>query len=302
VVPGGGEVDVVRGDILDREDLGRAAEGCEAIVHVAGLSADWAPDPGAFERVNVLGTRNVLGVARKRGVRRVLTTSTVMVLGPSDGLVAADEGTTRIPGTWALPYQTSKARSLALCRAARRDGLEVPVVFPGMVFGPGPLTSGNYLARIMSLLERGELGALPPRRGQRWCLVHRDDVARGHRLALEKGDPDGEYILGGDNLRLHRVLEVIRDGLALPALPLAMPGGVMRLALAASALKHASVGSRPPLALGTGKVMLHSWAFSSRRAQRELDYSWRPFTEAFPHFVSWYAARSRTGTGSAATG
>src|SRR5690606_21528055 len=155
-------------------------------------------------------TANVLAAARAAGVSRVLVTGTVMVLGPTDQLVEGSETTSPPDGGLILPYQASKARALELARLARTRTLSVGIVHPGALYGAGPLTDGNYIARVMQQLRDGGFPMLPRMRGERWCLAHVEDVARGHRLALERGDPDGEYILGGDNVTFDRMLEIIR--------------------------------------------------------------------------------------------
>lgn len=282
-----------QGDLEDRPSLEAAARGADAVVHVAGLTNDWAADPRLFHRVNAQGTGNVLEAARRARVPRVLATSTVMVFGPTDGLPAANEGTQRPNRAWFLPYQRSKARALELCREARSQGLDVRVVYPGALYGEGPLTPGNYLARVMQHLLEGAYPMLPRTSGARWCLAHVDDVARGHLLALERGDPCGEYILGGDNIPFDRMLEAMRDGLALPRLPSRVPGPVMMAGLGLICAWSAITGTEPPISLGGGRALLHEWCFSSEHARRELGYSWRPFAEAFPRFVSWYADRAR---------
>jgi nucleoside-diphosphate-sugar epimerase len=288
-----GRVEVVQGDLLDPLSVYKAACGSDAVVHLAGIAADWVPDPGLFERINVQGTINVLDALKSARVPRLLITSTVMVFGPTDGLAQGSEKTRRATGAYMLPYQVTKARALALAKAARTPTLRVTVLYPGALYGPGPLTEGNYLARVMEMLATGGYPVLPKTGGVRWCLAQVADVARGHRLALERGAPDGDYILGGDNVPFERMLEIIRDGLALPALPPRVPGWAMLAGLWGLCLWHALWGTRPPMSLGGGRALLHDWAFSSAKAARELGYSWTPFEEGFPEFVRWYAALRR---------
>lgn len=289
----GGRVETVLGDLGDPASVTAAARGSDAIFHVAAIASDWTRDPADFVATNVDGTRHVLEAARAAGVSRVVATSTVMALGPSDGLDAVSETTGR-PARWSFTdYQTTKAKAQALCEAARGDDLAVTIVCPGAVYGRGPRTDGNYLARVMEMLQGGHYPCLPRMDDQRWCLVDVRDVARGHVLALERGDPDGTYILGGDNVTFNRLMEVMRDGLALPKLPPRVPGWMMKLGARTLGAWHALWGTRPPLTPGAAEAFLHDWAFSSERAQDDLGYTWRPFEEAFPEFVHWFASGAR---------
>lgn len=283
-----GRVAACRGDILDPPSLRDAMRGVTAVIHAAGIAADWIPDPRRFESVNVTGTANVLAAALEAGVPRLLATSTVMVFGPTDGLEAADERTAPPAGGHLLAYQRTKARAATLLKQARGRGPGIAIVYPGALYGPGPLTEGNYLARVMHQLRTGGYPALPRTAGLRWCLAHVRDVATGHVRALERGDPDGDWILGGDNVAFDRMLEFIRDGLALPRLPPKVPGSMLLLGLRALVAWHATWGTRPPMSLGGGRALLRDWAFSSALAAKEIGYRWRPFEEAFPEFVRWF--------------
>ncbi len=284
-----GRVEVRRGDLLEPSSLDEAVRGVDGVIHLAGLVSDWAPDRRLYHLVNVEGTRNLLAAVRAAGVPRFLLTSTVMVFGPSDGLEAANEGTPPPARRFFLPYQVTKARALALARAARSDALDVRVVFPGALYGAGALTDGNYLARVMGELRRGAFPFLPDTRGRRWCLAHVEDVAVGHRLVLERGGRDFEGILGGDNVTFDAMLDVIRDGLGLSRLPPRVPGWVMLSGLPFMLLAAAIAGERPPITMGGARALLHDWAFSSAKAHREVGYAWRSFEAAFPPFVSWFA-------------
>jgi nucleoside-diphosphate-sugar epimerase len=85
----GAEVSDERIDLLDRSGLERTVAGCDAVVHVAALYSYDAPAE-AFERVNVEGTRTLLDVAERAGVRRVVHCSTAGTCGPVPGRTATE--------------------------------------------------------------------------------------------------------------------------------------------------------------------------------------------------------------------
>ena len=87
-----GEVDAVRGDLLDREALQKAMRGCDAVVHLAAAADvdDVAQRPAEAEAVNARGTLNVLEAARSAGVARVVYASTIWVYGSATGAVDED--------------------------------------------------------------------------------------------------------------------------------------------------------------------------------------------------------------------
>ena len=285
-------VEVIEGDLLDQASLTAAAKGMRGLVHLAGLVTEWAPDVRDFERVNVTGTENILAAAEAANVDRVVATSTVMIFGPTDGLGAAHEDTAKPYRAWTLPYQRTKAKALDRCRTARANGLDVRVAFPGALYGPGPLTDGNYLSYVMEKLENGSFPALPAKRDIRWCFSHVDDVAKGHVALLTTKHENLECILGGDNATFAAMLAHIKAGLQLRKLPIGIPGFALVSGSAILAGMQSFLGQRPYITGGGARALLHDWAFSSARAQRTLDYTWQPFNRGFPAFVHWYATRT----------
>jgi dihydroflavonol-4-reductase len=190
-----------RADILDPAALERAFDGCEAVVHVAALYS-FDADPCEIERVNVDGTRNVLEAAAKAGVRRIVHCSTAGTCGPVPGRAATEEDS---PPPWEL-HVAYKRTKVAAERLALDTG--AVVVNPTAPVGDGdrkPTPTGRMIARVVTGRMPGYVGTTGLN------LVDVRDVAKGHALALERGEPGERYILGGVNLPLDAVFATIAD-------------------------------------------------------------------------------------------
>ena len=197
----GAEVRDERVDLLDSGALERVIEGCDAVVHVAALYSYDAPEL-EFERVNVEGTRTILAAALAKGVRRFLHTSTAGTCGPVPGAIATEEDE---PPEWELtvPYKRTKLESERLALAAG-----AVVVNPTTPVGEGdgkPTPTGQMIEDVASGRIRGYVATTGLN------VVDVRDVARGHALALEKGEPRERYLLGGVNLRLDELFAVVAD-------------------------------------------------------------------------------------------
>ena len=120
----GAEVRTERVDLLDRAELRRVIDGCDAVFHVAALYS-YDADPRMIERVNVEGTRNVIEACISTGVKRLVHTSTAGTCGPVSGRSATEDDT---PPAWelAVPYKRTKrdAERLVVGAAARAAGSE----------------------------------------------------------------------------------------------------------------------------------------------------------------------------------
>jgi dihydroflavonol-4-reductase len=197
----GADVDDERVDLLDPVGLERAAAGCEAVVHVAALYS-YDADPRLIERVNVDGTRNLLEACERKGVKRVVFTSTAGTCGPVPGRPATEADA---PPSWALavPYKRTKLEAERLALAAG-----AVVVNPTTPVGEGdlkPTPTGRMIAGVASGRIRGFVATTGLN------LVDVRDVARGHALALEDGRVGERYLLGGVNLPLAELFAAIAD-------------------------------------------------------------------------------------------
>ena len=74
------DIELVEGDVTRRESLVPALDRCDVVYHAAGFPEQWMKDASVFEQVNLGGTRNLIDVAMRAGIRRFVYTSTIDVL------------------------------------------------------------------------------------------------------------------------------------------------------------------------------------------------------------------------------
>jgi dihydroflavonol-4-reductase len=195
----GADVRDERVDLLDAQGLERVVRGCEAVVHVAALYSYDAPVED-FERVNVEGTRTLLDVAARTGVRRFVHCSTAGTCGPVPGRPATEEDA---PPAWELevPYKRTKLAAEQLALEAN-----AVVVNPTTPVGEGdrrPTPTGRMIAGVAT----GRIPGYVTTTGLN--VVDVRDVARGHALALEHGEPGERYLLGGVNMPLAELFAAV---------------------------------------------------------------------------------------------
>ena len=252
------------GDVRDRDALRRAADRVHAVIHAAALVSAWRPRAQEFDDVNVGGLHTALEVVRALGVPRMVYTSSFLALPPSRGTCkpAAND------------YQRTKMQALRIARAAAADGLPVVIIFPGVVYGPGPATEGNLVGRLIRDHLDGRLpGLIGP--DNIWSYAYVDDVAAAHVEAVEREHLQGEFMAGGENAPQMRVFEIVREITGRP-----LPRRIPIAAAAAMAAVHdagARLFNRPPLLTrGIVNIFQCDWSVDSRRSARELNYRITP--------------------------
>lgn len=286
------------GDVFDAAALRRAVSGCDAVVHCAAMVKVWAKDRSAFDRVNVGGLRHVLDAAKTENAR-VFYTSSFIALGPTDG-ATFDEDTPRAPGAPHNDYERTKIGADRLAREAAASGARIVRLYPGVVYGPGSITSGNHVVQNLILHARGGVPGLLGAGDRRMSFAYVDDVASGFAAALERAEDGSAYILGGDNKTLADLFAAFEaeTGIAPPRLKI--PYAAARLAGRLQRWRAELFGVEPALTEEVVRIYAHEWAYSSARAEAELGYRITPLREGVAKTVAWLRERgllpTRTGT------
>jgi dihydroflavonol-4-reductase len=278
-------IETVIGDVTDIASLRAAMSGCVYVFHAAADYRLWTRDPESMYRTNVKGTVNVVDAARESGIERVVYTSSVATLGTHADRTAANEESPVSINDMIGHYKRSKylAEEAAVARAAS-TGLALVTVNPSTPVGPGdikPTPTGRIIVDAAT-------GRMPAYVDTGLNIVHVDDVANGHVLALERGKPGERYILGGENMSLETILRLVaeRTGRSPPSLRL--PRWSVFPVAYAGELAARFTGREPRASLDGLRMAAKYMYFSSEKAERALGYRSRPAEEAIGDAVAWF--------------
>ena len=282
--------EVVIGDMTDAEAMARAADGVRYVFHVAADYRLWARDPDELRRANLAGTRAVMEGALAAGAERVVYTSSVATLRAADAATIVDETAPLSEAEAIGAYKQSKVAAERLVeRMVAERGLPAVIVNPSTPIGPRdikPTPTGRMV------LEAAQ-GKIPAFVDTGLNLVHVDDVAEGHLLALERGRIGERYVLGGQDASLRALLAEIAALTGRKAPALALPRAPLYpLAYVAEGVARLT-GKEPMLTRDALKMASHHMFFSSAKAERELGYSARPYREALTDALAWFANAGR---------
>lgn len=281
-------VETVTADLRDPGTLAPALDGVDTLYHVAADYRILVRDPAALDRTNVDGTAALMEAAKAAGVRRIVYTSSVAVLGTRADGQPADEETPVSEADMIGAYKRSKFRAEAMVRRrAAAEGWPVVIVNPSTPVGPGDIKP-TPTGRMIRDAARGKIPAFVD---TGLNIAHVDDVAMGHLLAAERGAVGERYILGGDDMSLNAILTEIAHAtgrkppkIKLPRRPL------FPIAYLVEALARLRPTAPEPLMTVDGLKMAGKWMyFSSAKAKRDLGYDPRPATAALQDAVAWFA-------------
>ncbi len=274
----------IEGDILDRQSVDRAVQGCEAVFHVAAAYTFWSRDPAGVSRTNVAGTLNVLEAARQAGVSRTVYTSTVGTVAlVKDGL--GDEDTPLDPKSLHGHYKRSKLQAEREALALAAAGMPLVVVNPTAPVGPWDVKPTPTGKMVLDFLRR----KIPAYLKTGMNVVDVADVVEGHILALEKGKSGERYILGNRNVSLKEIFDILSSQTGLPAPRIRAPYWLVVGAGYADRFIEGTIFRREPAIPVEGVLASKTPAYvSCEKAVRELGQPQRPIEEALKKAADWF--------------
>ncbi len=261
------------GDITDKESMRAAMNGVDGVFHIAGWYKIGVRDQRSAHQINVLGTRNVLELMQELGIPKGVYTSTLAVNSDTGGQVVDEQY--RFEGKHLSVYDQTKAEAHRLAEDLIARGLPLVIVQPGVIYGPGDT---SVIQPTLVQFLTGRLPLIPLETAYTWAFI--EDAARGHILAMEKGQPGEAYFICGP---VHTLLEALQTASELAGKPLprmrARPGMLKAMSAVMGVVEKViplpGIFTREGLRIVAGVTYLGD----NRKARRELGFDPRPLRE-----------------------
>lgn len=283
------ELDIIEGDLNDTDALKRAVDGCNHLYHLAADYRLWIPDPENMYRTNVDATRNLMIAAANANIEKIVYTSSVATLGLNHDASPADETTPVSIENMTGHYKRSKyLAEEAVKELIKERSFPITIVNPSTPVGPRDIKPTPTGRIVLDTIR----GRMPAYVDTGLNIVHVDDVANGHLLAMEKGEIGERYVLGGDNMTLASILEYIclSQDMTPPAIKL--PHNLV-LPVAWIMERIASItGKEPQATVDSVKMSKKKMFFSSDKAKQKLGYKFRSGSEGLKDAINWFNAEN----------
>ncbi len=277
------EVKFISGDIRDAALLEKAVAGTDVVFHLAAALGAARLGADEFMAINAGGTRAIMEAARKNGVRRAVHFSSAGVLGHVKPGDVADE---RYPLDPQDVYDKTKLAGERAALEAAVAGLDVVVIRPGWLYGPGD----RRTFKLIRSIARGRF--IFPGKGDKTLQspTYIDDLVAGTLLCAERGRAGEIYnIAGKDALPVRQMAETIAAaaGKRLPRFHL--PMGPTRAAGAVLGKLFGLFGREAPLNPSRLAFFIHSKGLKIDKARADLGFEPKvDFAEGMARAVAWY--------------
>lgn len=277
-------ITLAEGDVTVKDSMRDPMSGVDGVYHIAGWYKVGLEDKSPAYRINVDGTRNVLELMDELGIPKGVYTSTLAVFSDTEGELM-DE-TYRYDGPHLSEYDRTKWLAHYEVADPMMDaGLPLVIVMPGMVYGPGDTSQmGDAFRQYL----QGKLPMLPQESA--YCWGHVEDMARGHTLAMDKGEPGETYIIAGPPHTMIEAFEIAAKITGIPAPRLRVPPGVLKIMSRIMGIVEKVVPLPADYTAETLRVLAGvTYLGSNAKAKRELGFSVRPLEaglrETLPHMM-----------------
>jgi dihydroflavonol-4-reductase len=279
-------IETVTGDILDPVSLVNAARGCKSMFHTAAIFSYFGYQPEAMLKVATEGIVNAVEAAKKARIKRIVVTSSSVVIGSSEQPIVLDESKT-MPEASPEYYVFTKMQQESIgFRRAKELGVDIVSVCPTLCIGPHDYRLSESNAIIINYLNDPFRATWPG-----GCnIVFAEDVARGHILAALYGKTGERYILGSENLLWSEVHRMISEICGQQGPLMTATNTAAFLSGVAQELISRFTHRRPIVTRAQAKMIGRYYWYSHERAAAELGYSPIPARQALVKTISWLVA------------
>lgn len=277
--------ETVTADVLEPDSLAAAMQGCDVVFHTAAAFTYWGWTKKQLETLAVDGTLNVIDAAHQANIKRVVFTSSSIVLGSSSRPLVRDEQCD-LDDDDAPPYFVAKVnQEKKAFEHAASLGIELVAICPTMSMGPHGYRLGPSNGVIVSYLDDHFRSTYPG-----GCnIVAVNDVARALIIAAEKGSPGERYIAGAENLEWPQVHRIISELCGLNGPHWKANHTSSFLAACLSEL-GARITSKPPLTTREQAQMVGRYYWYDHDKLAKLGYHPKPAREALAEAIAWLTA------------
>lgn len=284
----GFEVEVIKGDITDKESLEPIFKNVDIVFHTAALINLDRRFKKQIRQVNVDGTKNVCEASLQAGVKKLIHFSSVDAFYRFPIEEPLLESRKLIDDPNAVPYDLSKADGQKVVLQFCEKGLDASIIHPTSIVGPNDFKPGLPMQEMVNLAN-GKRKLLP---NWGYNFVDVRDLCLTAIAAVELGRTGQNYIVGGEYHMYSYIAELMEEQLGRTVLLSTIPDFVSYLGLPYEYIKSLITGKPRVLTIDT----LHTGksgnkVVPSTLAREELGHNPRPLKESIYDMVSFFQKR-----------
>ncbi len=287
------DIEVFKGNVLEKESLISAFNGIETVFHLAGIISIMPGKDDFVHDVNVNGTVNMLEAAQKAKVKRFIHTSSIHAFKRVPHGIVVDENVPIDPASAIAAYDQSKAEATVAVLNAAKNGLSAVVVCPTGVIGPYDFKSSEMGTLIKEWMDHKVNFLIEGN----YDFVDVRDVVQGMILARQKGKVGQIYILSGQLIRVVDLWRLVKELVSIKSsffinIPVRFASFVAKF----TQIYYRISRSKPRFTTYSIETLHTNAVISNFKARSVLGYQPRSLRESIKDTVVWWKQQLKSKT------
>jgi dihydroflavonol-4-reductase len=271
------------GNLLNSDDVVKAGEGCDAVIHCAASTSVWPIRSEIVNNVNIEGTKNIIKVVHHNKIQRMIYVGTANSFGFGSKENPGVEGNPYKSATYGLDYMDSKYKAQqVILNEVKENSLPAVIVNPTFMFGPYDSNPSSG-AMIVALYK----GKVPGYTSGGRNYICAKDAAVAIANALTKGRVGECYILGNQNLSYKEAFGKIATTIGVKPPSISIPSVFAKLYGRVGSLIGMVSGKTPAISYPLSRIACDEHYFSAAKAVRELELPQTPVETGIKECFEW---------------
>jgi dihydroflavonol-4-reductase len=283
------KLNVFYGDIRNKQDVLKAMDRCQYVYQVAGVVSYNKIDNQYMYTTHVDGVRTILEAAMELNVKKVVVTASTAGLGiPEDKNFPVNEKTPfDFKRYKKVVYMYSKHLTIKTCEEFANKGLDVSMVSPTTIYGPGD--TKMHIGGVFKNIYEGKIKKAPPGGN---AVVSTDDAAEAHMLVMEKGLRGENYVIANEYIPFLEMFNIVGKMLGAKRIEKTFPQWMLapvKIILTIMENFLLLFGKKPPISAASLNFSFKFRYFDPAKIKKEL--GWQPktsFVESMQKALAFY--------------
>lgn len=271
----------ISGDLHSIRAMEKAMEGVDVVFHLAAVVK--APSQKELDYANVGATENLIRIAEKKGVRKIVILSSLAAAGPSRGAPLTEKS----PPSPISMYGRSKNKMEEMIRRVASPETSVTILRPPAVYGPRE----DQIYILFKMMNSGIAPIVGDGNHPKLSIVYVQDVIQGIlKAAAQKTSGVHTYFISGDRITCwNEIRDIVNTVLGSKNIPVRInPGWVKKIAGFVETTAS-FFGSYPVINREKANEMILEWTCSHQKAAAELNYEPQfSLEEGISRTLRWY--------------
>tara|TARA_B100001142_G_C14336565_1_gene656139 strand:- start:2113 stop:3117 length:1005 start_codon:yes stop_codon:yes gene_type:complete len=276
------KINWIEGDINDIASLESGMQDCDLLLHCAGVVSFSKSQKEVLRKVNIEGTANVMNVALSSGIKKAGFVSSIAALGRNSTVGLVDEQsyfkTTKIESNYAI----SKYLSEQEVWRASAEGLDVVIINPSIILGPGDWSKGS--SQIFQKIYKGLRFYTNGSTG----YVDVIDVAESLIKLLFSDIKNERFIVNGINLKYRDCFDKIAEAFGKKKATIEVGYFLKEIAWRVEAVKSLVTGKTPLITKETSNSAMTQTSYSTKKIEAKLDFQFTDIDKTIKKYTTWF--------------